>query len=296
MTRHRLARRRSRAVVAPSRPSAAHRRRDEKTTANVAVSGSISIIGEPDRPRAEAFEAVLDGLQPSTRTSRSSTPRRAEPPTILSTAVQGGNPPDIARYPAAGAAARLRQPGALKPITFVKRAWRRRTTPPAGSSSAPSRASSTPSTSRARTSPPSGINVRLQERRSQGPRRRGRSSWAWPRPCGHRAAGLLDRRRRRVDAHGPLREHLHPHGRVGEVRPAHDPQDQVDGPSVKDGAQDDGAGARRPEQHRRRDVRERLQTDFLTSVEQAFRPSAEGGDGDRGRLRARESSRRSGKP
>ena len=33
-------------------------------------------------------------------------------------------------------------------------------------------------------------------------------------------ARLLDRRRRRLDAHRPLREHLPPHGRAGEVRPA----------------------------------------------------------------------------
>ena len=37
-------------------------------------------------------------------------------------------------------------------------------------------------------------------------------------------------RRRRLADHGPLREHLHPHGGRGDVRPAREPRDPVDRP------------------------------------------------------------------
>ncbi len=56
-----------------------------------------------------------------TRTSRSSTTRSAtSSPTVLSTAVQGGNPPDIADVAQPGLDAGLREQGALKPIDFAQ--------------------------------------------------------------------------------------------------------------------------------------------------------------------------------
>ena len=67
-------------------------------------------------------------------------------------------------------------------------------------------------------------------------------------------AGVLDRRRGRLDAHRPVREHLPPAGGPDEVRPAVDARDQVDRPVGQGRADDDGQGRRRHGQHRRRHV------------------------------------------
>ena len=70
----------------------------------------------------------------------------------------------------------------------------------------------------------------------------------------------------------------------GEVRAALGPQDQVDGPVGHRGAEDDGAGVRRLGEHGRRHLGRRA--DGLPDVGQQRLPEpAEGGDGDRGRLR-----------
>ena len=58
-------------------------------------------------------------------------------------------------------------------------------------------------------------------------------------------AGLLDRRRRRLDAHRPVREHLPAHVGPAKYDQLTRPQDQVDRPVGEDGAEDDGEDHRR---------------------------------------------------
>ena len=138
---------------------------------------------------------------------------------MLATAIQGGKPPDLASIAQPGLLADFANQGALKPIGFA-RATQRGTTRLTGSSSEPSRASSTVSSSRRRTSRPSGTR-----RPHSGPQGSGRLT-TWPallaaaRTRGVRHPGLLDRRSGRVDAHRPVREHLLASGRAGQVRPA----------------------------------------------------------------------------
>jgi len=57
---------------------------------------------------------------------------------------------------------------------------------------------------------------------------------------GVRHPGVLDRRSRRLDPHRPVREHLSPPGRTGEVRRALPSHDQVDGRVGEEGPDDDG--------------------------------------------------------
>ena len=68
-------------------------------------------------------------------------------------------------------------------------------------------------------------------------------------------AGVLDRRLRRLDADGHVREHLPAHVRPGEVRPAGRAQDQVDRPVGDHRAEDDGQDPRRHVEHRGRHQR-----------------------------------------
>ena len=74
----------------------------------------------------------------------------------------------------------------------------------------------------------------VQRRRLRGRRRRatgrlGRIPRGRRHAEGIRRHAVLDRRRRRLDAHRPVREHLSPHGGTGEVRPADEARDPVDG-------------------------------------------------------------------
>ena len=98
-------------------------------------------------------------------------------------------------------------------------------------------------------------------------------------------AGLLDRRRGRLDAHRPVREHLPPDGGGGEVRPADGPQDQVDGSVREDGAED-MAGVFGDTRNIAGGTSGALQTDFPTSVNNVLSTSPKARDGHRGRLRS----------
>jgi alpha-glucoside transport system substrate-binding protein len=84
------------------------------------VSGSVTILADWTGPEGESFKAVLDGFKakypnvdakyrPSTNIAQD-----------LSTAVEGGNPPDLAAVPNPGLTADYQQRGALKPIDFAK--------------------------------------------------------------------------------------------------------------------------------------------------------------------------------
>jgi alpha-glucoside transport system substrate-binding protein len=88
---------------------------------HVGVSGSISIIGVWTGPEEKRFQAVIDGFtKANPDVNVKYTSGGDNTPTILSTAVQGGNPPDLASVAQPGLVKDFQSRGALKPIDFVK--------------------------------------------------------------------------------------------------------------------------------------------------------------------------------
>ena len=85
-----------------------------------AVSGSISVLAVWTGAEGEAFQAVLDGFTEENPDVNVSYKSAKEPATVLSTAVEGGNPPDIAALPQPGFMTDFAQRGALKPIAFAR--------------------------------------------------------------------------------------------------------------------------------------------------------------------------------
>ena len=102
------------ALVAAGTAGGAHKQRG--------VSGNISIIAKWTGDEQKSFEAVL--AWPSRRrirTSRSRTRARGDDaPQVISTAIAGGNPPDIGTMPQPGTMADFAKGNKLKPITFAK--------------------------------------------------------------------------------------------------------------------------------------------------------------------------------
>jgi hypothetical protein len=85
------------------------------------VSGNLSMSGVWTGQEARSFNAVLDGFkkeQPNVNVKYR--PVGDEIPTVLSTAVTGGNPPDLAAVPQPGLVRDFVDKGALKPIDFAK--------------------------------------------------------------------------------------------------------------------------------------------------------------------------------
>jgi alpha-glucoside transport system substrate-binding protein len=85
------------------------------------VSGSVSMSGVWTGQEARSFQAVLDGFtKENPDVNVKYRPVGDEIPTVLSTAVQGGNPPDLAAVPQPGLVRDFVDRGALKPIDFAK--------------------------------------------------------------------------------------------------------------------------------------------------------------------------------
>ena len=146
----------------------------------------------------------------------------------------------------------------------------RRTSRPTGSSSAPSTASSTASSSRAPTSRPSGTtSTSFKDAGVEAAEDVGRPAQGREDDQRVRHAGLLDRRRRRLDPHRPLREHLPAAGRAGQVRPADDAQDPVDR-SVGERGANEMAQVLGDTTNIAGGTSGALQTDFPTSVTNVF--------------------------
>jgi alpha-glucoside transport system substrate-binding protein len=85
------------------------------------VKGSISITGVWTGDEQKAFQAVLDGFTakyPNVKVKYN--PSGDNTPTVLSTAVQGGNPPDLASVSQPGLMKDFQKKGALKPLDFAK--------------------------------------------------------------------------------------------------------------------------------------------------------------------------------
>ena len=85
-----------------------------------AVSGNISVLAVWTGAEGEAFQAVLDGFNEEHPDVTVSYKSASEPATVLSTAVEGGNPPDIAALPQPGFMTDFAERGALKPIEFAR--------------------------------------------------------------------------------------------------------------------------------------------------------------------------------
>ena len=83
------------------------------------VSGNISVLAVWTGAEGEAFQAVLDGFTEANPDVKVSYKSAKEPATVLSTAVEGGNPPDIAALPQPGFMTDFAQRGALRPIDFA---------------------------------------------------------------------------------------------------------------------------------------------------------------------------------
>ena len=88
---------------------------------HAAVSGKISVIGVWTGPEQKRFEAVLAGFKKKfPGVSVKYTSAGDNTPTVLSTAVQGGNPPDLASIAQPGLVKDFANRKALKPIDFAK--------------------------------------------------------------------------------------------------------------------------------------------------------------------------------
>ncbi|HEY0416892.1 MAG TPA: extracellular solute-binding protein [Gaiellaceae bacterium] len=88
---------------------------------STAVSGKVSIVGVWTGAEQKAFQAVLAGFSkkyPGVKVSYKSTGDNT--PTVLSTAVAGGNPPDLASVSQPGLVSDFQKKGALKSLDFAK--------------------------------------------------------------------------------------------------------------------------------------------------------------------------------
>lgn len=88
---------------------------------NADVSGSVSVLGIWAGQEQESFQAVVDAFNeqyPNVDVSYKSAGDNL--PTVLQTAVQGGNPPDVAFIAQPGTIQGFVSDGKLKPIDFVK--------------------------------------------------------------------------------------------------------------------------------------------------------------------------------
>jgi ABC-type Fe3+ transport system substrate-binding protein len=83
------------------------------------VSGTISVLAVWTGAEGEAFQAVIDGFTANNPDAKVTYKSAKEPATVLSTAVEGGNPPDIAALPQPGFMTDFAKRGALKPIDFA---------------------------------------------------------------------------------------------------------------------------------------------------------------------------------
>jgi alpha-glucoside transport system substrate-binding protein len=85
------------------------------------VSGSVSIVGVWTGPEEKSFNAVLAGFMkknPGVKVSYKSTGDNT--PTVLATAVAGGNPPDLASVSQPGLVSDFQKKGALKNLDYAK--------------------------------------------------------------------------------------------------------------------------------------------------------------------------------
>jgi ABC-type glycerol-3-phosphate transport system substrate-binding protein len=91
------------------------------TEGGEAVSGSISIMSTWAGPEQASFEAVIDGFTEQNPDADVTYDSAGDAlPTVLSTAIEGGNPPTIALVPQPGLVQGYVERGAVKPIDFAE--------------------------------------------------------------------------------------------------------------------------------------------------------------------------------
>jgi len=84
------------------------------------VSGSVSVMAVWTGPEQESFQAVLDGFtEANPDVTVNYTSAGDQLPTQLATAVEGGNPPDLAVLPQPGLMSDFAAEGALQPLDFA---------------------------------------------------------------------------------------------------------------------------------------------------------------------------------
>jgi ABC-type glycerol-3-phosphate transport system substrate-binding protein len=91
------------------------------TTGNSSVSGSVKFWGIWAATEQKAFQKVIDGFHkqyPKVTVTYAS--KGNDIPTVLSTAIAGGNPPDMADVAQPGLVKQLVQQGKLKPINYAQ--------------------------------------------------------------------------------------------------------------------------------------------------------------------------------
>ncbi len=102
---------------------------DEDTTADTPktdsgdtnVKGNLSLVGVWTADEQKYFQAVLDEFEkkyPNVKVKYN--PAGNNTPTVLGTAVEGGNPPDLASVAQPGLIKEFAEKGALKPIEFAR--------------------------------------------------------------------------------------------------------------------------------------------------------------------------------
>jgi len=85
------------------------------------VSGSVELSGVWTGEEAKSFNAVLDGFtEQNPDVDVKYRPVGDEIPTVLATSVEGGNPPDLAAVPQPGLVEEFVDKGALQPLDFVE--------------------------------------------------------------------------------------------------------------------------------------------------------------------------------
>jgi alpha-glucoside transport system substrate-binding protein len=92
-----------------------------ETQAAQNVKGTVSLVGVWTGDEQKSFQAVVDGFTkkyPDVTVKYN--PAGDNTPTVLSTAVEGGNPPDLATVAQPGLVKQFQAQGALKPLDFAK--------------------------------------------------------------------------------------------------------------------------------------------------------------------------------
>ena len=96
---------------------------NNSTSTGSSVSGSIKFWGIWAATEQKAFQKVIDGFHqqyPNVTVTYAS--KGNDIPTVLSTAIAGGNPPDMADVAQPGLVKQLVQQGKLKPINYAQSA------------------------------------------------------------------------------------------------------------------------------------------------------------------------------
>ena len=86
------------------------------------ASGTVSVLAVWTGAEGESFQAVLDGFKKANPDVTVDYKASQDITTVLSTAVEGGNPPDVAALPNPGLMRQFAERGAIKPLDFAQEA------------------------------------------------------------------------------------------------------------------------------------------------------------------------------